>query len=174
MITKVKTHRFEKNLYIITKLLKRKCLKWACMTHLDISNTSYGQKKGRKSNWQFDFWPLKVGSWLDFLVCRWRATYPWKAIDQGYNFSLDLIIIEGLHTKLWGPKIAKVPTLKISRLTFGSPETKCHLDMVMVKRHRTYYKGEGGGFPQIQAVVSLMCLSLPMIRPSTKSAQTMH
>jgi hypothetical protein len=32
-------------LYIIGKLLKRRCPKWACMTHLDIRNTSYGQKK---------------------------------------------------------------------------------------------------------------------------------
>jgi hypothetical protein len=38
-------------LYIIEKLLKRRCLKWARMTHLDIWNTSYGQMKGRKSNW---------------------------------------------------------------------------------------------------------------------------
>jgi hypothetical protein len=37
-------------LYIIKKLLDRKCLKWACMTHLNIENTSYGQKKGRESN----------------------------------------------------------------------------------------------------------------------------
>jgi hypothetical protein len=37
-----------------------------------------------------------------------------------------------------------------------------------------YYKGEGGGFPQIQAVVSLMNLSLPLARLSTKSVQTMH
>jgi hypothetical protein len=34
-------------LYIIEKLLELRCLKWACMTHLDIWNTSYGQKKGR-------------------------------------------------------------------------------------------------------------------------------
>jgi hypothetical protein len=33
-------------LYIIANLLKRRCLKWARMTHLDIWNTSYGQKKG--------------------------------------------------------------------------------------------------------------------------------
>jgi hypothetical protein len=31
--------------YIIGKLLKCKCLKWACMTHLDICNTSYGKRK---------------------------------------------------------------------------------------------------------------------------------
>jgi hypothetical protein len=31
--------------YIIGKLLKLRCLKWARFTHLDIWNTSYGQKK---------------------------------------------------------------------------------------------------------------------------------
>jgi hypothetical protein len=36
-------------LYIIGKLLKCRCLKWARMAHLDIWNTSYGQKKGRES-----------------------------------------------------------------------------------------------------------------------------
>jgi hypothetical protein len=38
-------------LYIIRSLLKCRCLKWACMTCLNIYNTSYGKKKGRESNW---------------------------------------------------------------------------------------------------------------------------
>jgi hypothetical protein len=38
-------------LYIIEKLLQCRCLKWAHMTHLEIGNISYGQKKGRESNW---------------------------------------------------------------------------------------------------------------------------
>jgi len=46
--------------YIIGKLLKCKCLKWARMTRLDICNTSYSKKKGWESNWQFDFRPQKV------------------------------------------------------------------------------------------------------------------
>jgi hypothetical protein len=33
-------------LYIIGNLLERRCLKWARIAHLDIWNTSYGQKKG--------------------------------------------------------------------------------------------------------------------------------
>jgi hypothetical protein len=33
-----------------------------------------------------------------------------------------------------------------------------HLDVVPVEWHKVYYKGEGGGFPQVQAVVSLVCL----------------
>jgi hypothetical protein len=40
--------------YIIENLLKRKFFKWSCIAHLDIWNTSYGQKKGRKLNWQFN------------------------------------------------------------------------------------------------------------------------
>ncbi len=60
---------------IIGKLLKRKCQKWACVAHLDISNTSYGQKKGRESNWQFDSRPLKVGNRPNFTACRQYATY---------------------------------------------------------------------------------------------------
>jgi len=41
---------------IIEKILELKCLKWARITQLDIPNTSYGQKKGWESNWQFDSW----------------------------------------------------------------------------------------------------------------------
>jgi hypothetical protein len=106
--------------------------------------------------------------------CKRCATYCWKALDEGYNFALDLILIGGLHTKLWAPKVAEVLTLGISRLPFGSPETKCYLDVGLMERHKIYYKGEGGGFPQVRAVVSLVSLSLPVVCPSTKNAQIMH
>jgi hypothetical protein len=47
-------------LYINEKILKCRCPKWPCMSHLDIYSPSYGQKKGRESNWQFDSRPLNV------------------------------------------------------------------------------------------------------------------
>jgi hypothetical protein len=47
---------------LIEKVLKCKCSKWPRMNHLDICNPSYGQKKGRESNWQFDSRPLKDGT----------------------------------------------------------------------------------------------------------------
>jgi hypothetical protein len=53
-----------------------------------------------ESNWQFDSQPLKVGNRPDFFEFRWRATYRWKALNEGYNFALDLISIGGLHGKL--------------------------------------------------------------------------
>jgi hypothetical protein len=110
-------------LYIIEKLLKRRCLKWARIANLDIYNTSYGQKKGRESNWQFDSRPLKVGNRPNFLKWRQHATYRWKALDKGYNFAWNLIRIRGLHKKLCALKVARVPVVGvpivgISRLPF--------------------------------------------------------
>jgi len=66
-----------------------------------------------------------------------------------------------MHVKLWRPKVAGVPTLAISGFPLGSPGTKSHLDVGSVGRCRLYYKGEGGGFPQVWAVVSLVCSNCP-------------
>jgi hypothetical protein len=98
-----------------------------------------------------------------------------KFLNEGYNFASKFIsIIIGLHAKLWVPKVAKIPIVKISGFPFGSPMTKFHLDVGLVKRHKVYYKGEGGVFPQVWAVVNLMNPSLLVVRPNTKSAPTMH
>jgi hypothetical protein len=63
--------------------------------------------------------------------------------------------------KLWAPKIVGVPVVGISELPLGSLGTKSHLDVAPMERCRIYYKGEGGGFPQVQAVVSRVNLSCP-------------
>jgi hypothetical protein len=70
------------------------------MTHLDIWNINYGQKKGRKLNWQFDSRPQKLENRPDVLARRWHATCCWKALDKGYNFASNLIMIGGLCKKL--------------------------------------------------------------------------
>jgi len=49
-----------------------------------------------------------------------------------------------------------VPTLAISGLPLGSLEAKSHLDVGLVERCKIYCKGEGDGFPQVWAVVSLV------------------
>jgi hypothetical protein len=73
-----------------------------------------------------------------------------------------------------GPQSRTNFKLGILGLPFGSPKTKCHLDVGLVERHRIYYKGEGGGFPQVRAMVSLVSPNLPVVHPNTKSALTMH
>jgi hypothetical protein len=114
---------------------------------------------------RFDSRPLKVKNRPDFLACKWCATYHWKVLDKGYNFALDFASIRGLHIKLWAPKagtkVTRVPTLGISRFSLRSPETKWHLNVSPMVRHKVYYKGEGGGFSQVQAVVSLVSPCCP-------------
>jgi len=56
--------------YIMGKILERRCLKWARIAHLDIWNTSYGQKKGRESNCQFDSNHKKSGIDPIYLAIR--------------------------------------------------------------------------------------------------------
>jgi hypothetical protein len=40
--------------------------------------------------------PLKVENQPDLLGCRQCATYRWKALDEGYNFDIEHIVIGGL------------------------------------------------------------------------------
>jgi hypothetical protein len=72
----------------------------------------------------------------DFLTCRWRATYGWKALNEGYNFVLDFIAIRDLHMKLWALKVAGILIGRIPGLSFGSCGTKCHLDVALVERRK--------------------------------------
>jgi hypothetical protein len=55
------------------------------MSHLNIYMTSYGQKKGRESNWQFDSRPLKVRNRPDSGMFRKSLTHHWKSLDQSYT-----------------------------------------------------------------------------------------
>ncbi len=44
-------------------------------------------------------------------------------------------------------------------LQLGSPGKNSHLDVALAESCREYYKGEGGGFPRVRAVVSLVVQS---------------
>ncbi len=111
------------------KGLEVQMLKMAPHEPFGHCNTSYVQKKGRESNWQFDSRPLKVGNRPDSGVCRWSATHCWKARKERYKFSVDLIPIEGLSKELWAAKVSEVQTGIVSGLLLGSLGKKCHLDV---------------------------------------------
>jgi hypothetical protein len=150
-------------LYTFGKVLKCRCPKWPHMSHLDIYNTSYARKL-----WQFDSRPLKAGNRPDPGVCRWSATYHWKALEETYNFDLDLIPIGGRSWELWAPKVPGVQTETISGLLLGSPETKSHSDVSPMGERREYYMGEGGGFPWVQAMVSQVSPCCPWLVPTLR------
>jgi hypothetical protein len=101
--------------------------------------------------------PQKVGNRPDLLGYRWRAIYRWKALDESYNF---------LHITFWLKVCSQnygVPKLREAQLgRFRDSQVKIlgkknHLDVGYVASHRRYYKGEGGGFLKVRAMVSLVC-----------------
>jgi hypothetical protein len=122
--------------YTIEQLLRCWCLKWACIIHLSIYNISYDQKKGQEWNCQFDSQPLKVRNLFQLRVCRWCATYCWKFLDKGCNFSLDLISIGVLHKKLWASKMTRIPILGISGLSTWESWGKWHLGASLVANQK--------------------------------------
>ncbi len=105
---------------VIGKFLKRRYRKWHRIGHLDICSPSYGQKKGRESNWQFDSRPLKVWNRplpnVRFEIATWR----WKDLDEGYNFGSDLVAIRLCNQELWAPKVPGLHPGQF-RDNFGTP-----------------------------------------------------
>jgi hypothetical protein len=78
---------------VIGKFLKRRYRKCSRMLDLDICKLSYGQKKGRESNWQFDSRPLKVENRPLPNIRIESAIRRWKDLDEGYKFVLDRVAI---------------------------------------------------------------------------------
>jgi hypothetical protein len=82
---------------------------------------------------------------LNLCACR-CVIYFWKTLEKTYNFSLNLASIGGLHKKLWASKVAKVLISKISGLPTWESWEKWHLGVVLMAKHRKYYKWKSGGF----------------------------
>jgi hypothetical protein len=62
--------------------------------------------------------------------------------------------------------VAGIQTGIVSGLPFGNPGIKSLLDVGATERRKEYYMGEGGGFPRVQAVVSLVSPELPVACPN--------
>jgi hypothetical protein len=94
---------------VVGKVLKRRYRKCPRIGNSDICSSSYGQKKGRESNWQFDSRPLKVGNQPLSDVRFECATCRWKDLDEGYNFGSELVAIQLCSRELWRFKVLGVP-----------------------------------------------------------------
>jgi hypothetical protein len=143
--------------YIIGKILECRCLKWVHMTHLDIWNTSYGQKKGQKSNCQMDF----------------RFPYVQMACE-GYNFASNLISMGSMHTKLRAIKVVEVLILGIQDSHLGIPRQNATWMLIPWLVTEYTIRGKVVASPKLGPWWVLWVWILPVVRPSTKSASIMH
>jgi hypothetical protein len=121
------------DLGVIGKVLKRRYRKWPRIDHLDICNPSYGQKKGRDSNWQFDSQPLKVRIDL-FSTSELRVQY---VVGKISTRATSLVLTSSQSNFAIGSY--ELPKSRdsnrdsfgtISGLQLGSPRKKSHLDVV--------------------------------------------
>jgi hypothetical protein len=145
---------------VIGKFLKRRYRKWPRIGHLDIYSPSYGQKKGRKSTSSRH--PI------------WECDMALKRSRQGLQLWFRPHCNRTLQSGVMAVQSFESPVGTISGLHFGSPKNLCHLDVASTASCREYYMGEGGGFPQVQAVMSLVCPSArdlsqhPRVFPNAK------
>jgi hypothetical protein len=95
---------------VVGKVLKLRYRKCPRIGNSDICSPSYGQNKGRESNWQFDSRPLKFGNRCLPDVRFGNATWRWKDPDEGYNFGLDIVAIQLCSRELWRFKVLGVPS----------------------------------------------------------------
>jgi hypothetical protein len=147
---------------VIGKVLKCKYRKWPRVGHLDICNPSYGQKKGRESNCQFDSRPQKVKNRL-FPTSELRVQYVVGKISTRATSLVQTLLQSDFAVGSYELPKSRDSNWDnfgtISGLQLGSPGKKNHLDVVPEMWRREYYMGEGGGFPQVRAVMCLVVQS---------------
>ncbi len=69
------------------------------------------------------------------------------------------------------PKLQEFQLARFQDSHSKVPGEKSHLDVDLVERCRIYYKGEGGGFPQVRVMVSLVCPCCPWLVLTPKVLQ---
>jgi hypothetical protein len=121
-----------------------------------------------------DSGPEKVRNWPDLLGCRQRATYHWKALDKGYNFFLRSHCNQRSVEEVMRPQSPGSPCWQ----DFGTPtrESQERKAIWMPTPWRvTEYTIRGKVVTSPSPGCGESCVSvLPVARPSTKGAPTMH
>jgi len=126
---------------------------------------------------------VKLSIWLPTTTSQRIAQFPcvqvaWNILLE--NFQQGLKICFKLHLN-WRYAHKVIGLQSYRGFNFGNfgiltleLKIKWHLSVGHVAKHREYYKGEGGGFPLIWAVMSLVNPCLFVVHSCTKSALTMH
>jgi hypothetical protein len=147
------------------------------------SHCSFGHLKHK-------LWPevrprVKLAIWLSTTKSQELTQFPCVKVTcditlENYQWGLQLCF--RLHCNRRSAKEVMRPQSR-ERPNYGNFEIpawesrdKSHLDVALVERCKVYYKGEGGGFPQVWAVVSLVCPSCPwfVLAPKVLQLCTNH
>jgi hypothetical protein len=89
----------------------------------------------------------------------WKCDMALERSQRGLQLWFRPCCHRTLQSGVMSSQSSGTPTGTISRLHFGSLKNLCHLDVASMASCREYYMGEGGGFPRVRAMVSLVCQS---------------
>jgi hypothetical protein len=101
--------------------------------------------------------------------CNMALKRSWRGLQLWFRPRHDLT----LHSGVMSSQSSGTPIGTISRLHFGSPKNLCHLDVASTASCREYYMREGGGFPLVRAVVSLVCQNAHGLSQPTQGCSRM-
>jgi hypothetical protein len=131
---------------VIEKVLKRKYRKWPRIGHLDICSPSYGQKKGRESNWQYDSRPLKVRN-RPFPTSKLKVQYVVEKISTRATSLVQTLLQSdfaiGSYELPKSRDFTRDSFGTISGLQPGSPGSpgkKWHSGVGAAECHKVYYR----------------------------------
>jgi len=126
--------------HTIGKVLNCRYLKCPWIVHLDLIWMRYDQKKGQKSNWEFDSWPQIPFEKRSNNLQLGHAIHHWKDLFQGYKIvpsHAPNMIFKGRHEH---PKSFETTRVPIFRILLESPRKKCHLNVAPMESHKIYYR----------------------------------
>jgi hypothetical protein len=135
-----------------------------------VSHRPFGHLKHK-------LWPkegpgVKLAVWLpttksrestQFPCVRMACDIPLKNSWRELQLCFRLHFNQRPARKVMAPQSCRSPNLGNFETPLGSLGIKSHLDVGPMERCKIYYKGEGGGFPQVRAVVSLVCPCCPWL-----------
>ncbi len=104
-------------------------------------------------SWELTQFPCVQATCDISLKSSWQGLHLCFKLHRDQRFAQEV-----MHLQSCG-----VPVVGISGHPLGSLGTKSHLDVALVESYRVYCKGEGGGFPQVRAVVSFVCPNCPWL-----------
>jgi hypothetical protein len=116
-------------------------------------------------------WPgVKLAIWLpttksqeltQFPCLQATCGIPLKSSWQGLQLCFRLHYNQRLAHEVMGPQSRRCPSCGNFRTPIWESQGKMPFGCGSMERHKEYYKGEGGGFLQVWAVVSLVSPSCP-------------
>jgi hypothetical protein len=130
----------------------------------------------RKAGSQIGNLTLNIKSWesIRFPCVQVSCNISFKSFQRGLQFCFRPHFNWRSTHKVMGPQSHESPNFENFRTPIWESRDKMSFGCGHLGEHKVCYKGEGGGFPQVRAVVSLVGSSLPVARLSTKSVLIRH